>query len=140
VKTDDANVDIFLIFEEMLTAVDGHETPTSRNDLSKFLQDKRMPFIKCFHVIAVHPTTQLYLVRDLHNTVHGGLLWPAIHLFLEAVTELRVPHMYYQASVSVHDNQFLRVLNGPAVSWLRSFQKLDFTMPMSKISTDLVGD
>jgi hypothetical protein len=130
---------VFLIYEELSPPVDGKPTPTARKDLSEFLQDKRRPFIRCFHVIAVHPTAQVYLVRDLHNTVHGGLLRPAIKLFLRAVTDVGTPHMYYGASVGVHANGFLRVMNGPAVTRLKSFRKLNFAIPMSKVNTAVVG-
>ena len=86
VQRRDYKVDIFLIFEE-LKAVHGCEPPSAaRKDLSEFLQERRKAFVKCYHIIAVHPTAQVYLVRDLHNTVHGGILRPAIHLFLNAVT------------------------------------------------------
>jgi hypothetical protein len=135
----DETVDVFLIFEE-LKAVNGYEPPTARKDLSEFLQDKRIPFVKCFHVIAVHPTAQVYLVRDLHNTVHAGLLRPAIALLLQAVTHLGVPHIYYQASVCAIENEFLRILNGPAVTSLKSFHKIDFKIPMSNVPTQSVGN
>jgi hypothetical protein len=132
-------VDVFLIYEELKLPVDGKLTPTARKDLSEFLQEKRRPFIRCFHVIAVHPTAQVYLVRDLHNTVHGGLLRPAIECFLRAVTNLGFPHEYYAASVGVHANGFLRVINGRAATRLKSYRKLDFAIPVSKVNTAVVG-
>jgi hypothetical protein len=87
-------------------------------------------------VIGVNQTAQAYLVRDLHNTVHGGLQRPAIELFLHAVSDCGIPHLYYPASVAVHANQFLRVLNGDAASQLRSFPKLDFNVPMCKLQAN----
>jgi hypothetical protein len=54
-ETDDRNVDIFLILEEMV-ATDGKDPPTARKDLCEILEKKRKHFVKCFHVIAVHPT------------------------------------------------------------------------------------
>jgi hypothetical protein len=69
------DIDIFLVFEEV-TSVEGKMPPTTRKDLTEFLHDKRKAFVKCYHVIVVNPTVQVYLVRDLHNTVHGGLLQP----------------------------------------------------------------
>ena len=71
----DANVDMFLLYEE-LGMMDGKSPPMAKKDLSEFLHVKRRIFVKRFHVLAVHPTAQLYLARDLHNTVHGGLLRP----------------------------------------------------------------
>jgi hypothetical protein len=89
----------------------------------------------------VHPrTAQVYLVRDLHNTVHGGILHPAIHLFLNVATNHGIPHMYYQASVGEHMNNFLHVLNGSATTRLRSFHKLNWAIPKSKMNTEMVGD
>ena len=136
----DYEVDIFLIFEE-LKAVHGCQPPSAaRKDLSEFLQEKRTAFVKCYHIIAVHPTTQVYLVRDLHNTVHGGILRPAIHLFLDAVTNHGIPHVYYQALVGKHTNSFLLVINGSSATRLRSFRKLNWAIPMSKVNTEMVGD
>ena len=111
----------------------------ARKDLSEFLQEKRTAFVKCYHIIAVHPTTQVYLVRDLHNTVHGGILRPAIHLFLNAITNHGIPHVYYQAVVGKHTNSFLRVINGSSTTRLRSFRKL-WAIPMSKVNTEMVID
>ena len=111
----DFNVDMFLIFEELQTLV-GKELLTAKKDLGEFLHIKRQPFIKCFHLIAVHPTAQVYLARDLHNTVHGGLLRPGVELFLQAITTLGFHHVYYAASVKTHVNHFLRILNGSAAS------------------------
>jgi hypothetical protein len=71
----DANVDMFLLYEE-LGMMDGKSPPTAKKELSEFLHVKRRIFVKRFHVLAVHLTAQLYLARDLHNTVHGGLLRP----------------------------------------------------------------
>jgi hypothetical protein len=84
IKENDFTVDVFLIFEEM-QSVGGQGPPSARKDLSEFLNEHRKPFIMCYHVVAVNPTAQVYLVRDLHNTVHGRLLRPAIELFLNAV-------------------------------------------------------
>ena len=72
-QNNDFDIDIFLVFEEV-TSFEGKMPPTARKDLTEFLHDKRKAFVKCYHVIAVNPTAQVYLVRDLHNTVHGGLL------------------------------------------------------------------
>jgi hypothetical protein len=51
-----------------------------------------------------------------------------------------VPHVYYQASVGTHDNDFLRIINGPAVTSLKCFRKIDFKIPMSKVHTQSVGN
>ena len=134
----DREVDIFLIFEEMV-AVDGKASPTARKDLCEFLHDKRHSFVKCFHVVAVHPKAQVYLVRDLHNTVHGGLLRPAIKPFLRALATEDKRHIYYSASIRSHGNRFLRILNGHAVMNLKSFRKLDFKVPMCKLNPSVVG-
>jgi hypothetical protein len=139
IKENDFTVDVFLIFEEM-QSVGGQGPPSARKDLSEFLNEHRKPFIMCYHVVAVNPTAQVYLVRDLHNTVHGGLLRPAIELFLNAVTDCGIPHVYYGASVPTHSNIFLRIRNGCAATHLRSFEQLDFKIPMSKVKANVVGD
>ena len=69
--------------------------------------------------------------------VYYGL--PSNYFFVHAVTDLGSPHMYYGASVGVHANGFLRVLNGSAVTRLKSFRKLNFAIPMSKVNTAVVG-
>jgi hypothetical protein len=112
---------------------------SAKKDLSEFLQIKRSMFVKCFHVIAVHPTAQLYLARDLHNTVHGGLLRPGIIPFLKAVTECGFSHKYYGASIRKHHNEFLRILNGDAFTWLKPYRKCDFIIAMSRVNPSVVG-
>ena len=99
----DFDMDIFLVYEEV-APVEGKAAPTARKDLCEFLHERRRPFIKGYHVVAVNPTAQLYLIRDLHNTVHGGLLRPAIKPFLEAITSLGFGHVYYGVSVGMHLN------------------------------------
>ena len=106
---DDFNVDMFLIYEEM-TSFNGKSPPTPRKDLCKFLHLKRKPFVKCFHLIAVNPTAQVYLARDLHNTVHGGLLHPGVEPFLRAIHSLGFHHVYYTASVPIHTNKFIQII------------------------------
>ena len=121
-QNNDINIDIFLVFEEV-ASVEGKMPPTTRKDLT----DKRKAFVKCYHVIAVNPTAQVYLVRDLHNTVHGGLLRPGIKPFLQAISRLQIPHVYYGgASVPNHLNDFLWICNGWAVMMLKSYSLLDF--------------
>jgi hypothetical protein len=137
-KNDDYNVDIFLIFEE-LGSFNGEPPPTPRKDLCKFLHLKRQPFVKCFHLIAVNPTAQVYLARDLHNTVHGGLLRPGVEPFLRAIHGGGFHHIYYTASVPTHTNKFLQILNGRAASKLRHFRKVDFNMAMSRVNPSVVG-
>jgi hypothetical protein len=134
----DYNVNIFLIFEE-LNDVDGNSPPTARKDLSKFLQIKRKPFIKCFHIVAVNPTAHVYLARDLQNTVHSGLLRPAIEPFLQAITSLGFCHLYYGALVPTHSNHFLHIRNGSAVTQLKSYSQLDFKVPMVRVNPTVVG-
>jgi hypothetical protein len=58
----DTNVDVFIIFEEIGKAKDGREPPTPKKDCCEFLEEERKDFIKCFHIIAVHPTAQVYIV------------------------------------------------------------------------------
>jgi hypothetical protein len=138
IEKKDKGIDIFLIYEE-LRSVDGKAPPTVKKDLCEFLSIKRQPFIKCFHIIAVHPRAQFYLARDLHNTVHGRLLRPAIHPFLQGITQLSFRHMYYSASTKNHLNPFLSILNGKAVENLQSFHKLDYNIAMSKLRPSVVG-
>jgi hypothetical protein len=126
----DMNVDMFLLYEE-LEMMEGKSPPMAKKDLSEFLHIKRRNFVKCFHVIAVHLTAQLYLARDLLNTVHGGLLHPGIFPFLRAVTEQGFSHKYYSASVDEHHSKFLRILNGDAIMRYKPFQQLDFDVAMS---------
>jgi hypothetical protein len=57
-ETTDRNVDVFLIFEEMV-AMDGKSPPTAQKDLCEILEKKRKHFVKCFHVLAVHPKLQV---------------------------------------------------------------------------------
>ena len=134
----DANVDMFLLYEE-LGMTDGKSPPTPKKDLSEFLHVKRRIFVKRFHVLAVHPTAQLYLARDLHNTVHGGLLRPGIIPFLRALTEEGYSHKYYGASVGEHSNEFIRVLNGDAVMQYKPFRQLDFDVAMRRVNHSMVG-
>jgi hypothetical protein len=47
-ETTDRNVDVFLIFEEMV-AMDGKSPPTAQKDLCEILEKKRKHFVKCFH-------------------------------------------------------------------------------------------
>jgi hypothetical protein len=135
----DNDVDIFLVFEE-LTPMEGKSPPTARKDLCEYLNDKRRPFVKGFHVIAVNPAAQVYLTRDLHNTVHGGLLRPAIKSFLEAISSLGFGHVYYGASVRSHSNHFLLIRNhGDAVTQLKSYPHLNFEIAMSRVNPTIVG-
>jgi hypothetical protein len=134
----DTNVDMFLLYEELETT-EGKSPPMAKKDLSEFLHVKRRMFVKCFHVIVVHPTAQLYLARDLHNTVHGGLLHPGIFPFLRAVTEQGFSHKYYGASVGEHHNEFLRILDGDAVMRYKPFRQLDFDIAMSRVNPSVVG-
>jgi hypothetical protein len=137
-QNNDIDIDIFLVFEEV-ASVEGKMPPTTRKDLTEFLHDKRKAFVKCYHVIAVNPTAQVYLVRDLHNTVHGGLLRPGIKPFLQAISRLQIPHVYYGASVPNHSNDFLRICNGRAVMKLKSYPLLDFDIAMSRVNKTIVG-
>jgi hypothetical protein len=133
------NIDIiFLVFEEV-ASVGGKVPLMPRKDLTEFLQEKRMLFVKCYHVIAVNPMAQVYLVRDLHNTVHDGLLQPAIKPFLQAISRLQFHHVYYGASVPNHSNYFLRICNGWAVMKLKFYPLLDFDIPMSQVNQSIVG-
>ena len=134
----DFDVDIFLVYEEV-APMEGKAAPTARKDLCEFLHERRRPFIKGYHVVAVNPTAQLYLVRDLHNTVHGGLLHPAIKPFLEAITSLGFSHVYYGASVRMHRNHFLMICNGRAVTKLKSYSRLNFEIAMSRVNPSIVG-
>jgi hypothetical protein len=106
-EKNDSNVDMVLIYEELQPLV-GKALPTAKKDLCEFLHTKRQPFIKCFHLIAVHPTAQVYLARELHNTVHGGLLWPGVEPFLRAITTLGFHHVYYATSIKTHVNPFYK--------------------------------
>jgi hypothetical protein len=75
----------------------------------------------------------------LHNTVHAGLLRPAIVPFLRGIAKEGKPHVYYSASACYHTNSFLRILNGHEVTKLKSFRKLDFKVAMSKLRTGVMG-
>jgi hypothetical protein len=134
----DYNVDIFLVYEEV-GPLEGKAPPTARKDLCEFWNEKRRPFIKGYHVIAVNPTAQLYLARDLHNTVHGGFLRPAIKPFLQAISSLGFGHIYYGASVLLHNNPFLLIRNGRCVTELQSYSRLDFDVAMSRVNPTIVG-
>ena len=135
---DDFNVDMFLIYEEM-TSFNGKSPPQARNDLSEFIHSRRQPFIKCFHLIAVNPIAQIYLAKDLHNTVHGGLLRPGVEPFLRAIHNLGFHHSYYSSKSLTHANNFIKILNGSAAKRLSSFKKIDFKMMLSRINTSVVG-
>jgi hypothetical protein len=137
-ENNDVDIDIFLVFEEV-ASVGGKVPPMPRKDLTEFLHEKRKPFVKCYHVIAVNPMAQVYLVRDLHNTVHGGVLRPAIKPFLQAISRLQFHHVYYGASVPNHSNYFIRICNGRAVTKLKSYALLDFDIPMSRVNQSIVG-
>jgi len=109
----DYDVDMFLIYEE-LEAVDG-KVPTARKDLCEFLQIKRQPFVKYFHVIVVHPTAQVYLARDLHNTVHGGLLQPAMEPFLRVSSS---DHYSWVLPCILRHGHMLLCSSDPSPNWI----------------------
>jgi hypothetical protein len=67
------NVDVFIIFEELQKSKYGEDPPTPKKDSCEFLEANNKDFIKCYHIVAVHPTAQVYIVWDLHLAVHGGL-------------------------------------------------------------------
>ena len=60
IDNDNKKVDIFCIFEET-NLVNGKEPPSGKKDLYEFMDEKRIPFIQQYHVVAVHPTKQVYI-------------------------------------------------------------------------------
>jgi hypothetical protein len=130
---------MFLIYEE-LASFNGKPPPTPRKDLGEFLHLKRIPFVKCFHLIAVNPTAQVYLAHDLHNTVQGGLLQPGVEPFLQAIHGLGFHHVYYTASIATHTNKFIWILNGCVACHLQVlFCHVDFNMTTSRVNPSVVG-
>jgi hypothetical protein len=59
--------------------------------------------------------------------------------FLQAISALGFRHVYYGASTPLHSNHFLRIRNGHAALWQKSFSKLDFNIPMSRVNPSVVG-
>jgi hypothetical protein len=137
-KNKDCAVDIFLVYEEV-GPVEGKAPPTARKDLCEYWNEKRRQCIKGYHVITVNSTAQLYLARDLHNTVHGGFLHPATKPFLQAISSLGFGHVYYGASILLHNNHFLLICNGRCVMELQSCSCLDFDIAMSRVNPTIVG-
>jgi hypothetical protein len=129
---------MFLIYEEM-DSFNGKAPPAPRKDLCKFLHLKWQPFVKCFHVITVNPTAQVYLAQDLHNTVHGGLLQPGVGPFLQAIHSLGFHHVYNTLSVPTHRNKFIQIFNGRVAELLPSFRKVDFNMTTCRVNPSVVG-
>jgi hypothetical protein len=138
-ENNDYDVDIFLVYEE-LAPVEGKAPPMARKDLCEFLHENRRHFVKGYHVIAVNPTAQVYdLTRELHNTVQGGLLCPAVKPFLEAISSPGFGHVYYGASVRSHSNNFLLIHNGRSVMELKLYSGLDFEITMSRVNPTIIG-
>jgi NAD-dependent dihydropyrimidine dehydrogenase PreA subunit len=131
-------VDIFLIFEET-KSVNGKEAPLGRKDLCEFMEMRRQPFIHCYHIVAVHPAAQVYITQDLHKTVHGGLLRPGIQPFLNAILKNGFQHVYYSASTSKHACEFMCILNGQAVTQLKTFEEIDFNIVTNKLRSSIIG-
>ena len=124
---------LFLVFKEVVP-FEGKTPPTARKDLSEFLLESRKNFIKGFHIVAVNRTAQFYLTRNLHNTVHGGLLRPAIEPFLQAISSLGFLHVYYGGNRMTHSNHFLHIVNGLTVTKLKAYSQLEFEIPMSHVN------
>jgi hypothetical protein len=53
---------VLIIFEELQKAKDGRDPPTPKKDCCEFLEEDKKDFIKCYHIVAVHPTAQVYIV------------------------------------------------------------------------------
>jgi hypothetical protein len=135
----DRDVDVFLIFEELVEKRYGEQLPKAQMNLCEFLHPDREYFVDCYHIVAVHPAAQIYLVRDLHKTVHGGLLRPALKPFIEALLK-RVRKVHYYSSLELkHSNDFLTIRNGRKASKLKPFRSLDFNLALSKVNKDVVG-
>ena len=112
----------------------------ARKDLSEFLLESR----KMLHqgVSWLLQLTQLHnftSARNLHNTVHGGLLRPAIEPFLQAISSLGCLHVYYGGNRMTHSNHFLnRILNGSNVTKLKAYSQLEFEIPMSRVNRTVI--
>jgi hypothetical protein len=65
----DRDINVFLIFEELFKKRFGEEPPKAQMNLCKFLHPDRYFFVQCYHIVAVHPAAQIYLVRDLAFSV-----------------------------------------------------------------------
>jgi hypothetical protein len=117
---------------------EGKAPLTARKDLSKFLLERRKPFIKGFHIVTVNQTAQFYLTHNLHNTVHGGLLQPAIEPFLQAITSLGFLHVYYGGTSMNHLNHFLWIVNGRTITKLKAYSQIEFEIPMTHVNPRMV--
>jgi hypothetical protein len=125
--------------EELIEKRFGNEPPKAQMNLCKFLHPDREYFVQCYHIVAVHPATQIYVVNDLHRTVHGGLFRPALKPFIEAISERDKTVHYYSSLELKHFNDFLIICNGRNARKLKPFRSLDFDLALSRVNKDVVG-
>jgi hypothetical protein len=130
---------VFIIVEELQEHAVWGKPPKTKQGLCEFLEKGRKNFIKCYHVIAVNPIAQVYLLRDLHLSVHGGLLRPAIKPFLKGITNDGCKHRYYDSRVRMYSTPFLIIRNGKGATSLPSFNNLLFSLALSKVNERVVG-
>jgi hypothetical protein len=89
--------------------------------------------------VTVHPAAQTNIVKDLHRTVHGGVLRPALKPFIEAISDRHKTVHYYSSLQLKHFNDFLIIRNGRKARKLEPFRSLGFDLALSKVNKDVVG-
>jgi hypothetical protein len=129
----------FIVFEELKKERFGKEPPKAQMNSCKFLHPDRECFVECYHIVTVHPAAQTNIVKDLHRTVHGGLLRPALKPFIEAISDRDKALHYYSSLQLKHSNDFLIIPNGQKARKLEPFCSLDFNLALSKVNEDVVG-
>jgi hypothetical protein len=102
---------MFVIFEELnMTTFD----QAIRQDTEKhILHQERQQHLKAYHVMAVHPEGNQYLVRDAHSHVHYGVWRPQLVMIFELLQligkiDIVVP---YEGTKS-HYTNFAIIRNG----------------------------
>ena len=115
--------DVFLLFEE---CADG--TATASSSLRQIHHVSRVNEISAYHLMAVHPTAHGYVVRDLHNVVHMGILSSSVLTLMEVLLgNYKHPIVYYSSSIGCLKSDFATVVSGSsALHQCPSFQNLSF--------------
>lgn len=113
--------DCFLLYEEC--SVDAKIPVASLRQV--FSPDRRSSIVR-YHVVAVHPAAQTYIVTCLHKIVHLGLAPRGTARFLDYVIKKDLPVSYYPSSHGRIESDLLVILNGSMAQKCPSFEQLDF--------------
>jgi hypothetical protein len=117
---------LFLIFEE----IDNTEIKTvlRKDSDNQVLHPESLQHLKGYHVMAIHPEGNQYLVRDAHRHVHYGVWRPQL-LFILELLQLsgKIDKVVPYEGTKCHDTTFAIVRNGrEATTADPGFQSFDF--------------